>query len=958
MNRSASPIILLALLSSAFAQSSDEFFEKKIRPVLVAKCQVCHNAKAKTAGLDLSTAEGFAHGGPSGPLIAEKPEESRLLKVIGYEDHLKMPPTGKLPAEDIADIAAWVKLGAPWPGAQAITPQATANAPAGSRWSEEQKKFWAFQPIRVPEPPRVHDESWVRSAIDRFVLSKLEEQGLKPAPPASKLTLLRRATFDLTGLPPTEDEIRRFMQDNSPDAYAKVIDRLLSSPRYGERWGRHWLDVARYADSTGNDEDHRYPYAWRYRDYVIDAFNRDLPYNEFVREQLAGDLLPSKNGPVNRDGIVATGFLALGAKALAQQDKQKMLYDIYDEQVDVTTRAFLGLTVACARCHDHKFDPIATKDYYALTGIFASTKDFANPMSNVSQLLYKPLCEDSEYRTYRAYQKTLAAKMRQINDVYDVFIEKRVDTFAPRTADYMIAARSVYQDHRSADDVAAKEHMDPVALKRWVRYLEEGSAGRPHLEAWANATPATMRTVAEQYQAKVLARMAEYEKKLAEWRQAAAKADEARTPAPPKPAPVSAEIDPFFNDVLTRGPFFVADARSKGDDVMNLDKDKERQRKLEEQRKREREYTITREELLTDEAKQRVKALRAEYDEMKKAAPAEPEMADAVEEGKPVEQHVLIRGDYNSPGDVAPKLFPSIVAKPEDPKIESGSGRLQLAEWLTRPDNPLTSRVFVNRLWYWHFGEGLVRTPDNFGKMGERPTHPELLDYLASDFVKQGWSVKKLHRAIMLSNTYQMASTAPETSYEKDPENRLLSRFQRRRLEVEEIRDGMLALDGSLDLTMGGTLQTGFGTDSENSEDRLSLNPEKLTRRTVYLPLRRANLPTLLNLFDFGDATTVNGKRALTTVAPQALFAMNSEFVLERARNLAESVLEHTELTESQRLDRIFMRTLNRPAVADEKDTALSFVRTFEKKFSKTEVEAWQSLCRLLIASNEFIYVD
>ncbi len=950
-------VSVLVAASFAHAQSADEFFEKKIRPVLVTKCQGCHNAKLKTAGLDLSTAAGFAAGGPSGSLLGGA--ESRLLKVISYEFELKMPPMGKLPAEDLQNLAAWVKVGAPWPGAPKDLPVPVMAESKPREWSAEQKSFWAFQPVKAIAPPQVRNAAWVQSPVDRFILEKLEAKAMQPAAPASREALIRRATFDLTGLPPTADEVRSFLSDDSAGAFATVVDRLLASPRYGERWGRHWLDVARYADSTGNDEDHRYPYAWRYRDYVIDAFNSDLPFNQFVREQLAGDLLPSSDGGVNRRGIIATGFLSLGPKALAQQDKQKMLYDVYDEQVDVTSRAFLGVTLACARCHDHKFDPLSTKDYYAMTGVFASTKSFANSKSSgVSPMLLTPLCDDSEYRTSQTYKRWLAAKQRSINEVYDRRIDERNSELGKRLADWMVAARQVYVDGKPVERVAAREKLDVRVLRRWVDYLEAGAAGRPHLEAWANANTKTARAVAVDYQTKYLEKLAAYDKKIAEWRDRATKTEAAMKSAPGKPS-VEAEEEPFFTDVTFGGPFAVADARKRENDVVNVDKDKERQRKLEEKMRREREMTVPREELLTDADRDRLRTLRAELDEMRKGAPPEPEMADAVAEGAQVEQHVFVRGDYNSPGEVAPKSVPSILTKAGSPQFGQGSGRLELAEWTARADNPLTARVFVNRVWEWHFVDGLVRTPDNFGRMGERPTHPELLDWLAAEFVQHGWSVKQLHRTIMLSSAYQMSSAVTEQASQKDPENRLLSHFTRRRLEVEEIRDGLLAADGTIDYEMGGSLQKGFGTDGENSEGRLSLNPEKLSRRTVYIPLRRANLPTLLNLFDFGDATTVNGKRVITTVAPQALFAMNSEFVVERARNLAARALENGGLDDGGRLDSIYLRTLSRPATAVEKDTALTYINHYRQKFAgKSESEAWQSFCRALLGSNEFIYVD
>src|SRR5262245_17931397 len=354
-----------AAASGADGVAQEEFFEKKIRPIFAASCQRCHNSRSKVAGLDLTTAEAFQRGGDSGPVInKDKPEESRLLKVIGYDGETKMPPSGKLKDQEIAALTEWVKIGAPWPGSETTAASESRPIKLNARsFKEEEKAFWAYQPLNAQPPAQINGEVWAQSPIDRFILRKLEEKNLKPAPPADKLTLLRRATFDLTGLPPTENEMREFLADPSPEAFNKVVERLLASPHYGERWGRHCLDVARYADSTGNDEDHRYPHAWKYRDYVIESFNDDLPYDQFIREQVAGDLLPAKNhGEVNRRGVIATGFLALGPKAIAQQDKKKMLYDVYDEQVDVTTKAFLGLTVSCARCHDHKFDPILTKD--------------------------------------------------------------------------------------------------------------------------------------------------------------------------------------------------------------------------------------------------------------------------------------------------------------------------------------------------------------------------------------------------------------------------------------------------------------------------------------------------------------------------------------------------------------------------------------------------------------------
>jgi transposase-like protein len=909
--------------------AKDEFFEKKVRPILVKNCQMCHNAKAHTAQLDLSTAAGFMAGGPGGPLVSrDHPEDSRLLKVIGYEDSLKMPPMGKLKDEDIADLTTWVKIGAPWPGAD---PPSAAQTPAKNPadFTPEQKAFWAFQPPKAVAPPSVKNQSWVKTPIDQFILAKLEERGIAPAPPADKATLLRRATYDLTGLPPTPEEMQTFLADQSANAFEKVVDRLLASPRYGERWGRHWLDVARYADSTGNDEDLRYPYAWRYRDYVIESFNKDLPYNRFVTEQLAGDLLPpNASGAPNRNGIVATGFLALGAKAVAQQDKKKMLYDVYDEQVDVTSKAFLGMTVACARCHNHKFDPILAKDYYSMVSMFASTRDFEKPEAFVSKLLYVPLVPANQYAKYKGQQDRMEALKTGMQAITSADTEQYVRKLSGSIADYMIAARGVYEGKRPEEEVAKTTGTDPALLKKWVKYLSEGSKAHPQLADWENAAADKQREVALAYQKRFQAQLEDWSKVLDKWRTEVMADLQKDAPALPDKPKFEPAKDQFFYETFEHGPFAFS---------------KEEFQKIG-----------------SAEAREKIAALQKEHDRVKASADPEPDMACAVQEGEKVQQKVLLRGDYNNPGEDAPRSVPRILARSTDPSLESGSGRLQFADWITRPDNPLAGRVIVNRIWMWHFGEGIIRTPDNFGKTGDRPSHPELLDYLARTFIEKGWSIKSLTRMIMLSSTYQTASDADEKTVEADPENRLLARFNRQRLDVEEIRDSILSLGGSLDPTMGGTLQKGFGTDSENSADRLSLDPLKITRRTVYLPLRRANLPTLLNLFDFGDATTVNGKRALTNVAPQALFMMNSEFVLDHSRKVAESLLAEKDASDSRRIQEAYLRILNRTPASGEVDSALTYLKKYETKFggSAPELSAWQSLCHVLISSNEFLYLD
>jgi cytochrome c553 len=901
--------VCAATVLAAQAPEQIEFFEKNVRPVLASKCQSCHNQKTKMAGIDFTTGAGLS-------------EPSLVTKAVGYEGRLKMPPAGKLPAEEIAAIERWVAMGAPWPGRGEKGEKEEAGAGGvrrpGTPITGKDREFWSFQKVSDPAPPAVRDTAWVKTPVDRFILAKLEEKGLKPSPPASKTALLRRATFDLTGLPPTEQEIRDFLADESPEAFQKVVDRLLASPRYGERWGRHWLDVARYADSTGNDEDHRYPYAWRYRDYVIEAFNNDLPYNQFLREQIAGDLLPAPDGgAVNRRGIIATGFLALGAKAIAQQDKQKMLYDVYDEQLDVTTKGILGVTLACARCHDHKFDPFSTKDYYSLINFFANTRSFKDPEAHVSKLLYVPLVPREQYARYQEHLDKISGVKLEIEDLIELEKERYNQRLTPRLADYMLAARGL-------GDGAG---LDGELVARWKAYLGQDWRKKPDLEQWQKASDAEAAKVARAYQARYEQTMANWSEKLRKWREQRRRMlAEMNMPPPPKPQ-FKAEEDGFFYDVYVaaNGPFAVGE------------KDEEK--------------------VFSAEGKARLAELKAREKQLKESLPPEPEMACGVEDGEAVEQRVFIRGDYNHLGEPAPKGFPAVLVDAAIAVKEPGSGRRELAEWLASADNPLTARVFVNRVWQKHFGEGIVRTPDNFGVMGERPTHPELLDWLASRFVENNWSVKSLHRLMMLSATYQMASTAGEEALKLDPENRLFSRFNRRRLDVEEIRDGMLAVSGAMDTEMGGTLQQGFGTDGENSQDRLSINPDNYKRRTVYLPLRRANLPALLNLFDFGDATTATGKRVVTNVAPQALFMMNSAFLTEQSGLLAKALMAEGGEA-ARRVERAYWRVLNRQPEASEVDAALSYVGSFQSRYGRSETEAWQSLCRVLLAANEFVYVD
>ena len=749
--------------------------------------------------------------------------------------------------------------------------------------------------------------------------------GSNPPRRPIRTTLLRRATFDLTGLPPTEKELHDFLADKSPNAYEKVVDRLLASPGFGERWGRHWLDVMRYADSTGSDEDHRYPHAWRYRDYVVKAFNDDMPYNQFVREQLAGDVLAADpNSGVGYRGIVATGFLALGKKALAQKDLPLKRYDVVDDQIDVTAKAFLGLTVSCARCHDHKFDPIATRDYYQLAAIFASTLSYSG--GETGDPIQTPLAPPGEFEAFKKQWSSYNALEKKLSAIIDFDRDARKvrDEEATNIAPSMQAAYRVYGKGEALAAVAAATKLDETRLALWVEYLK---SKRPELAKWNAATEANLKEIAAEYQEEFRRSAYQYDQDLSWWKQAQGSFPNSGKIAGPRPR-MSVERDAFFVSAWQDGgPMH----RSRQQQMAALPPEKAKQ----------------------------AETLLAQAAEMEKTLPTkEVPMACAVKEGPAMDQKIFVRGDYHNPGEPVARTVPAILSlRAPAPEVTTKSGRLELADWIVDPRNPLPSRVMANRIWQGHFGDGLVRTPDNYGRLGERPSNPELLDYLANTFIENGWSIKRMNRMIMLSKTYQMSAVYDEATKAKDPENRLLSHFPRQRLSIEEIRDAYLAMGGDLDRTMGGTLDPGVGTDGETSAGRISMNPEKTNRRSIYLPLRRSNLPTLYTLFDFGDATTPEGHRSATSVATQALFVMNSPLVIREAKNIAGAVLKE-EKQDKRRVEEIYLRVLDRRPDAGEIDRGLTYLASLRRKWNQIDEEkAWTSLTHALMASNEFIFV-
>ena len=667
-----SALSVLFLGASLPAETGDEYFEKRVRPLFFQHCSQCHGEQLQTAGIDFRNPDTVIGGA-----VVSGDESSPLIRAVRYESSIKMPPGSKLPQEAIGTLVDWVRMGAPWPGYE---PAEIAEANVDEE--VPQSSHWAFQPISDPLVPDIGESAWVRNDIDRFVLASLRQASLEPAPQVAKLALLRRAKFDLQGLPPDNEEVRRFAADISPDAFRNVVDDFLNSPHYGERWGRHWLDVARYADSTGVDEDHPFGDSWRYRDYVVAAFNDDLPFDQFVREQIAGDLLAAPDGaPVNTRGVVATGFLALGPMALAQRDPIQKKYDVVDEQIDTTSKAFLGLTVACARCHDHKFDPILTSDYYALAGIFASTRTFDDWRRNGSRYHKEPLVAPDVYRRHKQAADALE-RLERIRRIALQAAKLRYVATGPATriADHMRA---------SAGDLPENGlHAESI---EWFRaYLEPRPSPRKHLAPWREDS-ADRSAVAAALQTELIqtlqARLTLYEAWVEEALEAARGEADRELPELPTGLPTS----PFFGDLFDDGGPFDLDT----DDI----KDR-----------------------FAAHDSQRVATLDTEIAQGRAALPEEPPMANSVAEGEPVRQRIFRRGQHKNPGPLVPKRFPLVLAGEYQPEVPAGSGRLELASWISSAQNPLTARVIVNRVWLWHFGEGLVRTPNNYGLRGESPT--------------------------------------------------------------------------------------------------------------------------------------------------------------------------------------------------------------------------------------------
>jgi hypothetical protein len=790
--------------------------------------------------------------------------------------------------------------------------------PVGAAIAEEQDgaTHWAFRPTREPVVPAVQRAEWVRSPVDAFILARLEAVGLTPSPPADRRTLIRRATFDLHGLPPTPQEVAAFETDRAPNAFARLVDRLLASPRYGERWGRYWLDVARYADTKGYvrlNDNPAYPTAWTYRDYVIRAFNEDLPYDCFILEQLAADQLDLG---ADRRALAAMGFLTLGERFI------NSVHDIIDDRIDVVTRGLLGLTVTCARCHDHKYDPIPTRDYYSLYGVFAGSVE-----PRVPPLIVRP----AEEARYAAYLQGLRERTRKFDRFIEEQYAKLTATFRAHAGEYLLAGQ-----HEEVQPnflavmflVDSTKELNPVMLQRWARYLEQSRKRHDPLLAPWHALAALSPEDFARRAPDVLAR----------WRTAEA----------------GKSVNAVVLDALSRAPpRSLADAAARYGELFRAAAERGRSAKRlddpawEEIRRflydpdAPPTFPITQiEEYFFVDTK-----LQSQFHQQQRlvedwiatpaAAPHALILADAP---TPYNPRVFKRGNPVNPGPAVPRQFLEVLSGPRRRPFTQGSGRLELARAVADQGNPLTARVMVNRVWLHHFGAGIVRTPSDFGLRGERPTHPELLDYLASRFVQDGWSLKQLHRRIMLSAVYQQQSRDNRAGRARDPDNTLLWRMNRRRLDWEALRDALLAVGGNLDLTMGGPSVK-------------LLDPPFAPRRSVYGFVDRLNLPGVLRNFDFAGPDATSPQRYQTTVPQQALFLMNSPFLLEQARRLAArpDILAHGGVT--QRIDALYRLLYGRGPAPEEVALAQQFV-------TNDAPAVWQAFAQALLLANEFAFVD
>ena len=928
-----------------------DFFEKKIRPVLVEHCYSCHSPEGKIrGGLRVDSRAALLEGGETrAAIVPGDPAKSLLMEALRSEGDLKMPPKQKLPDAVIADFERWIKQGAVDPR----TPVAAkGKEKSKSPTVEEGRGFWAFQPVKRPEVPKTQHE-WAKNDIDSFILAQLDAKKLKPAPDAEPRVLIRRLYFDLIGLPPTLEEIDAFEKaatKNQEEAIEAVVDRLLASPRFGERMGRHWLDVARYAESL-TLRGFVLKEAWRYRDYVIDTFNQDVPLDRFIREQLAGDLMSADNPADRRRQIVATGFLAMGNNNLEEQDRKQLQMDLIDEQLDTLGKAFLGQTISCARCHDHKFDPIPTRDYYALAGILQNVRTLT-PEGNLNKWIEVPIPSmtgnEEEIRQHELAIAKLQAEIDSVKATLAKATAKSADPKKPRVVspDSLVG---IVVDDSQAMKVGEWKHSTFSGFYVGSGYVHDDAKGQGEktLTFQPKLPESGMYEVRFAYSPGGN-RATEVEITVfSEDGETTVKVNEQQ---PPTIDGLFVSLGQYRFDKGGQSHVVVSNANAKGhviaDAVVYIPIEKLKAGGVATADKK-LPAAKTAEPKTAAKDDSGLKALEAAMKKLQTSGPRREVALSFHEEKKMANARIHIRGSIKNLGDEVPRGFLQVATRGPAPKIPADqSGRKQLADWMTAPDNPLTARVMVNRLWLWTFGEGLVRTPDNFGATGERPTHPELLDYLTTRFVEDGWSAKKLIRAMVLSRTYRQASVNP-TAAAADPENRLWGRMNRRRLDAEAIRDAILAVSGQLKLDTSGPSFTNVSADYNYVH--------KDTCRSVYIPVFRNALPDLFEAFDFADPSMTVGRRNASTVSPQALFMMNNPFVLQQSKFAAKRMLAEKS-DDGERIANAYRQTLGRLPSDAERRIAMEYLAEAGSQPALRE-EAWSRFVQTLFASIEFRFV-
>jgi mono/diheme cytochrome c family protein len=927
------------------AKVDADFFENKVRPILANSCYDCHDETAK-GGLRVDSKAAFEKGGKHGPVVVQgDPDKSLLIQAVQQTGELKMPKGGKLKPEEVATLVEWVKAGAKWPAVAAGS--ITSTTASTGVITEKQREFWSFQPLKTIAPPAIEDthyEHWTQTPIDRFILAGLHKAGLQPAASADRTTLIRRATYDLTGLPPTNDEVQAFVSDKSAHAWDKVVDRLLASPRYGERWGRHWLDVARYSedDVRGLDPKGRgyMPFngAYRYRDWVIKAFNDDIPFDRFAVMQLAGDKLPFKTPDERHANLTATTYLGAGPWVWDQAEPIQGRADERNERVDAVTRGMLGLTVGCARCHNHKYDPIAQTDYYKIVSIFANStyKEYPVASPAVTAAYDKKNLEDAQLHA-------------DIRDYTTDLTQQLSGALAIQTSDYLTAAWNVLgKPKKTVDEVSSSKQLDPEVLQRWVDYLPKEHSF-PYLNDWKAMTASPESTEAD---AKVLGDA--FQKLVLRVRASQAEIEEQNDAVKaknnvPKHRLLDAKPSEFetfdqfcpgcelelkalpANEAILYQELFIAlsgdqEERFKPGVLVFFG------------------WGLTRRvgpqfQAYIEAQQKQMEALDKELKDM-----PYPYVNGMDDKPKIEDVKLNIRGNPHAMGPVVQRAFITVLSPPDKQPYSEGSGRLQFANDIV--NHPLAARVIVNRVWEWHFGTGIVNTPDNFGIMGDKPSDPDLLEYLASEFVSHGRSIKWLQREIMLSAVYRTSTEESPEAHDKDAANRLYSHFNRQRLDAEELRDGMLFASGDLDMKDIGGPSTDF-------------TPENL-RRTVYCKVSRYRLNNYLMVFDFPNPSFTSEQRFSSNVPLQQLYFMNNPFVYKQAGVLAERV--HGEATDEARITKTYEYLFQRKPTADELQLGLKFLSTTPDKpgygVNGEPITAWDEYARALLSSNEFQFVN